>query len=1228
MNSKIADDLGRLFEVGFNVGILNYINQNQIQNRFGDLYLQELKNLRFSKIKQLIVNKLISDIEQEIAKTWCLFFLEKGFFSGLNLFREYLKSWGCDHQSSLKNLEIIYYQCRFNNDNSLGTHEVSEIHWFTNLLSQLPKLNTWEQDINQDINKYKKKGEFLNADTLMLLRYKNNYRLLCLDLSVFSIHTDDDLKNIDYVEIIRNLLLQEVNYLRSKSVFSKLVIDTETLSLDFDSDLKEFFTAFKYQDKESAKSIQAGSYIYSFWQFLQKSNLVEKGIIPDRKRLVCNAVGYSDRSVNTISIPGENLELLETCYQIYREHNRQEEIMEVRQRVFHNIRMNAQRNFAQGKKMVDSIMGISPDTINILPRHTETITGFYNTVAPVPSELVSSLNLTGTPNFRQAHNQLIKRYLASDNTYLFLTGNPGIGKTTAIVDFIIEHKDEGFLFFYVSPRKQVNLDIIEKFKNREDGKLVDDGIFAINSDSNLIQDNFGELSVAYTSNKYEKDFTLGDVRFLNSNNMERISHRKNRLAQITDDTLKDMGTKNKGVLNSICQGLYHLIADQKHNQIIATSSIQSLRKTERGDTLKHLEKILSDAYNTKEDKVLTERMRNISGRIKHLFIMIDEITGDEGGAEFLQGIKKIVNKYQLSDQNNGFNTKIIVADASIVDKNVISQHLKDGSPQPNKIYFRRAESHIQPISVECFEFANKNAILINTNTYPAKSLTINYQIIVESCRFNNQSRLKNKSDLEKKCQEQLFKDIRELLTKDNVEQFIVYIQNKSKLSELIDKIQQELGKENFRQNQHFLAIHANISSLEKEEVKKYQKTAKVIFMTASGSRGLSFPKAKHILVEIPKFEIEKNLMEIIQVIYRGRGEDDIDNQDKYINFYLAERSFYYGDQMEIAVRENCLSLLNLLLILKASIMTRIQGYGSLGKKNYILIPIGGKSVFAAGDSFASKIENLITQLKREYSYNRSHTCLRDAYMKLESLMSRAKFTASKSEQESYLKIQESFNSKFADSAKTLDQLLDFTPLELAYISGGLLIVPCSQIRQSYSMMFLEIQKYANQELLNKLKNISSNPSYPENLTSAVKDGIELVEKLINAPKKSQKYDQYQENIQADQYYAFPLFAFISGDVMKQYFETHPQEPEDMRFKDILSMYIRSLYPVTNILPIGHTYEEFPFIVFNSYSLDEMRYKLFTEKYLLNSQELNVLSLILSSKKNFLCWTFSKSCDIL
>ena len=100
---------------------------------------------------------------------------------------------------------------------------------------------------------------------------------------------------------------------------------------------------------------------------------------------------------------------------------------------------------------------------------------------------------------------------------------------------------------------------------------------------------------------------------------------------------------------------------------------------------------------------------------------------------------------------------------------------------------------------------------------------------------------------------------------------------------------------------------------------------------------------------------------------------------------------------------------------------------------------------------------------------------------------------------------------------------------------------------------------------------------------------------------------------SDQYYALPLFAFISGDVMKDYFANEPNEPEDQRFRNILATYIRMLYPVGNILPIGNKYRDFPFVVFRSYSLEEIRKKSFTDKYLLTSNELNVLNLILSQK---------------
>jgi len=108
----------------------------------------------------------------------------------------------------------------------------------------------------------------------------------------------------------------------------------------------------------------------------------------------------------------------------------------------------------------------------------------------------------------------------------------------------------------------------------------------------------------------------------------------------------------------------------------------------------------------------------------------------------------------------------------------------------------------------------------------------------------------------------------------------------------------------------------------------------------------------------------------------------------------------------------------------------------------------------------------------------------------------------------------------------------------------------------------------------------------------------------------------QQSQQFDRYYAIPLFAFVSGEEMQEYFaQTKLEEPEDRRFRDILSAYVRSTYPIDSVMPIGHKYHEFPFIVFRSYSLEQSREKIFTDKYLLSSNELNVLNLILSKQIN-------------
>ena len=63
--------------------------------------------------------------------------------------------------------------------------------------------------------------------------------------------------------------------------------------------------------------------------------------------------------------------------------------------------------------------------------------------------------------------------------------------------------------------------------------------------------------------------------------------------------------------------------------------------------------------------------------------------------------------YHAIIQANKFNTKIIIADASIVDRNVITQHLSTNSVEPDKIFFRTASNQSElPLSTEVFKFLN------------------------------------------------------------------------------------------------------------------------------------------------------------------------------------------------------------------------------------------------------------------------------------------------------------------------------------------------------------------------------------------------------------------------------------------------------------------------------------------------------------------------------------------
>lgn len=1241
-----AEGLGRFFELGFNTGLLAALQQQQeVVTYYGTIYEQDLASLRFPKLVDAMYKLIggnVTLLDQAILKRWFLFFLQKGYLSGVNFFTEYLQSFQ-DHQRATSR-HIVYLQCNFYGQNSLGTYEKNAHTAIPELMTQFQKAGYTFDISDEDIAEYMHKGNFLNADVLLLLKYGRYWRILCVDLSVFSIRALHETSDLSNMQAVHRMLTRELNYARSKGVFTNLSIDAEekTTSAEIVSgQLTNYFTAFKREDKESVKLIQAASYTHSFYNFLKN-----KGVIDDTSNVVFNVVGYTDRSINTIAVHKEQIALLATCATLYKEHSTTRTITEARDYVLQTIQKAASRSFEQGPSFTKALLQLADtgDGVRWL-RHTETLEGFANTRTPLkPEQIGEEVRHHLAPkdyegkNLLDVHAALAWQELTrKDTPYLFLTGHPGVGKTTSLVNFLkaADQRGEGFLFLYVSPRKQVNLDIIQKFReDTGDGFPACDNLFALTANTLIIRNNNTRKTVHYYSQQRHDTFVERGVTFIHAESPQALEQSANArsLEEIQEGLLIDKGERISGVLDSLCSALHATLEKPLAHAIVATVAVQSLKRTGRSGentTLRHLDKIFEGFYSQNETPI-PHKMQQLAKQAKHIFVMIDEVTADEGGVAFLHGLHTFLQKRQLLNSPYGINTKIIVADASIVGSDVIQQHLSLTDYEPDKIYVRRVSAPASPpaLAISPLTFKKTSATVINANAFPASKLNIHYKIGIDAIPHNEETFPERSKALQEEVQKSILEEILSVLDTPNAPQLLVYIQSKQRLARLIQKVRDKRGS--FERDTEFLEIHANVSERQKEAISKYRKTTKIVFMTASASRGLSFPNAKHIIVDIPHFEIEQNLMEILQVIYRGRGGDS-DQDEKMLTFYLIDQIVYSEQEdRQLAVRESMLHLLNVLLILKTSIMTRIQGSGRLGlNQHFMMVPIGGKSVFAAGETFTSRMERLLKELQDLHHLNRSDKRLETVHERLAHTLAHADIDLISSQhstkgnsikRQSYLSLIPTFNQIFEEAVnKSFASLLHFPPLEVGYVSGGLLTVPIldKAMQEKY---WLQVEKAEDSEeqkpdLLNTMYALSKDREYPESLHMALRDAIALIKALKDI--EANKFSYYaQESYHTDQHYTIPLVTFVVADLMRKHFANNEEQTSmvEATFHSILSEYIRKLYPANSLLPIGNQYDEFPFIVFRSLNLGEARRKMFTGKYLFMSHEFNIINMLLSSKE--------------
>lgn len=1208
------NNLGFIFEAGYNIGILAFLKEKKEEGIavIEELFLSFLENILKSKDykRENIYIHYTSQISDEnsknIVKKNIDYILYKGIICGRNFCREFI-----ENKTKGKVFKVEYFQADFHDLLRKESSRNNEEEYFKKIVNEQLKLELSQDEIGSLMNK----GETFKADSILLISVKEKYHLCIVDNAI-------SLKNImDYSNInnLKSKYRSAIFNKRATSNFSNLAIDTKGLGgLNVSQSLCNYILALDKKDKPLFKMIQAGSYGYSFISLLLRKNYISEDMIES----VC-IVGYTDDEVSSINISKEDINLFydlnTTCQEVLKyfnkgykasdRTNKESELNTKINDVYSRIRTNFKRFFDLGeefKSIIDLEKNLNKRVI------TEVLSDYQNTAGPY-------MYNDRKVGFRSAHAEEITKYIGDKNyKLLFLTGNPGIGKTTSIVEYL--KQQDSYIFMYVSPRIQVNKDIEEKFSNANGGLYDDNAIYltANGNDENYLNGNKVNV-VNFTANNSKRYSCIETpIKFLENKRERDFSIDRTFFQSRTSKEFCVVDNYSMGVLKRLTTAINSIIDAGLSNKIISTAAVQSLKSLgENTTTAGNFNNIFKTIINRKSNSLDLNSFREFAKKYKNIIFMVDEITGDESGVQFLQEVMQIVfgkiyNKLP-NEEKDKINFKIIVADASITDIGVIQKHLSSKENDSDKIYYRvKASTEENQLDVRKFLFRDKyESIYINTNSYPARNLIIDYKLYINAIEVNEEDKLYD-SDIREIVNKSISHEAVDLILTKSINQVIVYIQDIKRIEEVTSEMKlyyNKITRNDFILGEDYIEINSSISEKDREDIFKVKDKVKIVIMTSSASRGLSFPNTTAILVDMPKFNIEKNIMEILQLVYRGRGNENIDvNSDKFIKFYIGDTIYYkQNDNVDIVIKQSMISIMTLLMILKASLLTRINGYAKLGKNNIALVPIGGKGVSANEDMLIESFSSLIRNIRKEVTKNKSNVVLNEVYNSFMQIFSSMKFETNNCIYNIEVnKIATEFYQKWSDG---LFNLLNFKPFYDAYILGDIAIFRLKNEVNSSLNLIREtiINDISTYNTINRIFSVvNNNPKLPDTVRNELRKAAETLRYFVSNKNEVSMILIDKSNTN----YRFVAIPLISPFILKELEQYTEGIDGTDSLRDILESYIRSFYEIGNTLPITSNYGGVPFITFKSASLLNIRKKIFSDKYMFSSSEINLLNLLL------------------
>ncbi|BDB29546.1 helicase (plasmid) [Cupriavidus sp. P-10] len=560
---------------------------------------------------------------------------------------------------------------------------------------------------------------------------------------------------------------------------------------------------------------------------------------------------------------------------------------------------------------------------------------------------------------------------------LALEGNPGIGKTTALRTHLGK-KQEGYLFLYVSPRVVINRDVTESLARNEDKSPT--GILTITTNAPLIaaaeswhkaQVEKGLDTTRHIDGAVVADGVpnltkpQGSMLVLDPRQEEEIDaeHAGNKLRKDTLSEHEDLVKERPltGVLKGMSTTARELLAlNPVVNRMVLTAALQGFRERDNAKTT--IDALSSLFVNKASTGAGREERRVFARRMQTIVVMVDELAGDGAGAGFVHTIANWLGNEFIDcfeDEPSPFTVTLVVSDASLGNEVVLERYLNAGDRTPDKVLVSKSSGETPfrlaatSVKIGCPK-RKRETLHVMTNSYPASELHLHYRVKLTAVKLEESTKHLGelqtpREAIRKAADEAAIAGACQQILKaldSNARQVIYFAQDK----QFLRKVKTALAEEDAGLTQENVQVlDSSVPGWKRKELVApgTRDKVRVFLMTSSGARGVSFPLTDWIIASVPRFNIESALMEIAQLIYRGRGmyvdeHGERRSGDRVPRHLVMLVDDFIVSEDEIDKRQwlrQSLDLMTLLVMLRSTIFTRITGDSGL-RQPLALVPVG------------------------------------------------------------------------------------------------------------------------------------------------------------------------------------------------------------------------------------------------------------------------------------------------